>query len=155
MKKASQVLFIIGGIIAIILSIVYFVVSIVSFVRGGLILTFTEACKTGHLSISQMEAVDKALKALGFAQGTEAFVSVAALEAFGHKIVRRGVLFVLMAVFAIPASVLSFVSKGKENKNLALLIVTTVFNAFVWNLPSVVGGGLGIADFAVSRKKAQ
>lgn len=155
MKKASQVLFIIGGIIAIILSVVYLVVSIVNFVRGGLILAFTTAYNNGNLSITQMEAVDKALKALGYANGIAEFESVAALEAFGHKIVGRGVYFVLMSVFAIPSAVLSFVSKGKENKNLALLIVTTVFNAFVWNLPSVVGGGLGIADFAVSRKKAQ
>lgn len=155
MKKASKVLFIVGGIIAIILSVVYLIVSIVNFVRGGLILAFTEAFKAGNMSLSQMEAVNKALKALGFAQGIEAFDSVAALEAFGHKIVGRGIYFILMSVFAIPAAVLSFVSKGKENKNLALLIVTTVFNVFVWNVPSVVGGGLGIADFAVSRKKAQ
>lgn len=153
MRKASKILFLIGGIFAILASIAFLVVAIVEFVQGGVILAYVEAARSGKATKEMLEALDELLKAMGYEHGIYDISSLNALEALGNQRLASAVYFLICSIVAIPAAVLAFICKGKEKPGLALLIVATVLNGFVWNIVAVVGGVLGIVDWAVNHNK--
>ena len=148
MRQASKILFLIAGILAILASIAFLVVSIVDFVRGGIFLVYVQAVKDGSATSDMAKAVQELLDAMG-----KEVYSLNGLEALGNELIGSAVYFLILAIFAIPAAVLAFICKGKKEPNLALIIVATVFLGFTWNIVGVVGGVLGIVDWAVSRGK--
>ena len=153
MRKASKILFLIGGILAILASVAFLVVAIVEFVQGGVILAYVEAYKDGKVTKEMAEALDELLKAMGYEHGLLDIGSLNALEALGEQRIASAVYFLICSIVAIPAAVLAFICKGKEKPSLPLLIVATVLNGFVWNVVAVVGGILGIVDWAVNHNK--
>ena len=142
MKKASQILFLIGGILAILLAVLWLVLAIVFFVDGGI----AAAVASDPSTLANLpQDVIKALNDLAKAAGVNTW------EALASYCIGLAVMFLFVAIFAIPAAVLSFISR-KPSASMGLIITATVFNILCWNPISVVGGVLGIVNCAVNKK---
>lgn len=148
MKKASRILFLIGGITAIILSIVWLVVAIVNFVYGAGA-SIVAGLTKGTIDVELYKTLVTWLQNHGFNINSQADWANAA-----HTLVASGIVFLVMSVFAIPAAVLCFVAR-KEDASLGLLITATAFNVLGGAPVGIVGGVLGIVDAAIKNKKEQ
>ena len=142
MKKASQILFLIGGIVAILMAVLMLVLSIVFFVDGGLAAAISQDPSVyADLPQSVKEALYDLIKSTG----------VNSWKELATYCITLGVVFLFVAIFAIPGAILSFIAR-KEKASMGLIITATVFNILCWNPVSVVGGVLGIVDCAVNKK---
>ena len=138
MKKASQILFLIGGIIAILGAIGWLVFAIVEFVYAG-----AAALMANGEDPGSQELVKYIVRYCSDNQCT--------LTEAAHKLAGVGVLFLFVSLFSIPAAVLSFIAR-KENAKMGIIITATAFALVSWNPLSIVGGVLGIVDCAVNKK---
>lgn len=135
MKKASKILFLIGGILMIVAAIAYLAIGIVGLVAGAL-----------ASSPNIPEWVSKMItEIMSYSNCTK--------EVAIKSILTVGVLFTVEFVLAIPCAVLSFICSGRDRRPLALLIVATAFGALAWNPLSLVGGVLGIVSWATVERK--
>lgn len=146
MKKASQILFLIGGIVAIFLTILWLVLAIVYFIYGG-VAAIVAGTASGDVTQEMYQTVANWMKANGFNILVQSDWKAAAAQLAG-----TGVLFIIMSVFAIPAAVLCFVAR-KPSASLGLLITTLVFNILGGAPIGIVGAILGIVDKSVNGKK--
>ena len=143
MRKASKICCLIGGILGIVLALVWLGVSIGAFVYGG---TFA-ALDAGSIKWADLPAdVRKALSDLLDQYGFYSF------EAAATYFIGRGVLYLIMFLFSIPSSVLSFIVYKKEKTGLPLPIVLVVVS-WAANIPAVAGGVLAIVNWAVVERK--
>lgn len=139
MKKASKVLFIIGGIFAILGFIAYLGLSIGSFVVVG----FTQAINSGKsLEPDILDVFNKMCAELG--------VNMVQLEAL---FMTYGIVFAILFVFNIASTVFSFIDKTKDNPGLGLLIPSVIIHIGACNFVSFVGGVLAIIYWAVYGRK--
>ena len=139
MKKASKILFLIGGILAILAIVTYLLFAIGTFVCGGLAVAIAEGANPGQ------EIVDAFNKACA-----EAHVTLKELAA---AFMTMGIVFAVLFVFSIASTVLSFIDKAKDNPGLGLLIPSTAIHLCAGNLVSLVGGVLGIVYWATKGRK--
>ena len=147
MKKASQILFLIGGIVAIIMAIVWLVVAIVDFVYAGASAALA-AGETDVVTAEMQKVINTYCNQHGFVKGGGLLYDY---EAASVSYATSGVIFLLVSIFSIPAAVLSFIAR-KDNAKMGLIITALVFAAISWNPISMVGGVLGIVDCAVNKK---
>ncbi len=142
MKVASRILFLIGGILAILMAVLMLVLSIVFFVDGGI----AAAVASDPSTLANLpQDVVKALNDLAKSAGVNTW------QALAQYCIGIAVMFLFVAIFAIPGAILSFIAR-KEKASMGLIITATVFNILCWNPVSVVGGVLGIVDCAVNKK---
>ena len=144
MKKASQILFLVGGILAILLAVLWLVLSIVYFVNAAAALTLAEGYSGADLPQPVKDFITQ------WAQDNHC----SSWKEVATQITGFAVWFLIMCIFSIPAAILSFICK-KEKRGLPLLIVATVVNAVGGCVVSVVGGVLGIISWAIWERKEQ
>lgn len=148
MRKASKILCLIGGIVGIVLAILWLVLAIVYFVYGG----FAVALDSGAHSVDIPQPVYEWLVDYVKANGTSAFPNGWADVA--SKLFGTAALFLIMFLFSIPCAVISFILSRKEKTGLPLPIVLAVLS-WAGNIFSFVGAGLAIANWAVVERKEQ
>ena len=139
MKKASKILFLVGGVLAILSIIAYLLFAIATFVCGGVVIALSEG---GTVDPKIADIFNKLAADTGLA-----------LAEIGAIYITMGVVFAVLFVFSIASTVLSFIDRAKENPGLGLLIPSTAIHLFAGNLVSLVGGVLGIVYWATKGKK--
>lgn len=139
MKKASNVLFIIGGVFAILGLLTFLGLGIASFVVVG----FAQAINAG-------KGLDQEILDVFNKMCLELNVNMVELEAL---FMRYGIACAILFVLNIASTVLSFIDKAKENPGLGLLIPSVIIHAAAWNLLSFIGGVLAIVNWAVYGRK--
>ena len=143
MKKASKILFLIGGIVAILMAVLMLVLAIVFFVDGGISAAIAQ---DPSVLADLPQDVVKALNDLAKSAGVNTW------KALADYCIGLAVVFLFVSLFAIPGAILSFIAR-KDKASMGLIITATAFNIFCWNPVSVVGGVLGIVDCAVNGNK--
>ena len=135
MKKASKILFLVGGILMILAAIAYAAIGIVALIAG--------------LAASSPEIPEWVARMIN-----EIMVdSHCTFEVAVKSILTVGILFSVEFILAIPCAVLAFICSGRESRPLPLLIVATAFGALAWNPLCMVGGVLGIVSWATVERK--
>jgi len=134
MRKASKVLFLIGGIVTILAAIAFIVLGILGMVVGGL----ATSPNAPDFVKEIIAAIQKEYPAYSVQQIADLLKTV-------------GAVFIVLFVFAIAAVVLSFICASKENRPLPLLIVASVFAIGGGSVLSVLGGIFGIINWAQER----
>ena len=146
MRKASKVLCIIGGIVGIILAVLWFVLAIVYFVYAGAAIAL-EADPTAWTSMPK-----------GIQDFLQDFVQthteLTSWGAVAGSLTGAAVLFLIMFLFSIPSAVLSFIVAKKEKTGLPLPIVCAVLS-WAGNVFAFVGAGLAIVNWAVVERKQE
>ena len=142
MKKASKVLFLLSGIFTIFFAIFFMVMTIVYFVLGGMAQSIADG-----LAQDIPQPVLETLYDLMRSAGLVTFAELAGYL-FGLAIY-----FLITFFVAVAAIVLSFICKAKEYRPLPLLIVATVLCGAAWSICGIVGGILGIVNWAVYERK--
>lgn len=135
MKKASKILFLIGGILTILEAIAFIAIAAVSF--------YVVAVAQDPDVPQWVAKLINQIMADSHVTAEQAIASVAAV----------GILFIVQFALCIPCIVLSFISASKEKRGLGLLIVSTVFAGAAWSPLSLVGGVLGIVSWATVERK--
>ena len=135
MKKASKILFLIGGILTILGAIAFLGLAIVCIIAAGMSQSpdcpqwiqklIVDICNDYHMT------------------GEEAVAAILTV----------GIVFVVFFVLSIPAAILSFICSGKDKRPLPLLIVATAFSLMAGSAVSTVGGILGIVSWSTVERK--
>ena len=139
MKNASKILFLVGGILAILAIIGYALCFAGSFVCGGLAIAVLEG-----QSPSQ-EITDLFGKMVEETHMTLQQISVSFMT--------MGAVFVVLFVFSIASTVLSFVDRSRENPGLGLLIPSAVIHLCAGNMVSLAGAIVGIVYWSTKGRK--
>ncbi len=139
MRKASKILCLVGGILGIVLALLWLVLSIVFFVNGALATTVLAG---GDLPQQVRDALIEFARASGFYS----------LEAFETYAYTEGATFLVMFLFSIPSAVVSFILSKKEKTGLPLPIVCVVLS-WAGNIASFAGGALAIVNWAIVERK--
>lgn len=134
MKKASKILFLIGGILTILAAIAFVVLAGVGFY----------AVAVAEEPNAPKWVVDLVNELISKGSTKE--------EALG-SIVLLSAVFIVQFILSIPCAVLAFVSSGKEKRGLGLLIVATVFATVAWSPVCLVAGVLGIVSWSTVERK--
>ena len=130
MRKTSKILFLVGGILALLLSIMWLVFGIFFLIDAGAAIAYRDG---GELDPQVMQMFDNWIAETGISP-TEIII----------LFLTCGISSIVFFVFSIPAAVLSFVCQGKDKPSLSLLIITTAISFFGGTAASVAGGVLGI-----------
>ena len=132
MKKASQIILLIGGIFAIIGIVSYFLAAIFYVAIGSLGAAIASgAIDTSDLPAQIVDIITRIEVTFG-----------ASLPYISGMLIGLGVLFIIFMAMCIPAAVLSFLARSKEKK--ALYITCIVFGVLSTTLLPTVGGVLGL-----------
>ena len=143
MRKASKILCLIGGILAIVLALVWLGLSIGYFAFGGI----AAAVDAGTMSWADVpENIRQFMSDYATQHGISTFAGLATAF-FG-----AAVLFVVMFMFSVASAVISFILSKKEKTGLPLPIVCVVLS-WAGNVCSFVGGVLAIVNWAVFERK--
>lgn len=134
MKNASKTLLTVGAILSIFAFIVFLVLSILFFFAASpeAAESLKEGINNGTITINGTGTIDDKIQA---AQALS--TSLAAL-------------FIILALFSIPAIIIAFISKNKSNK--VLFILDILFGSFA-NTLIFIGGILGLIA-AIRNNKA-
>ena len=135
MKKASKILFLIGGIVTILEAIAFIAIAAVSFYAVA-------AAQQPNVPEWVVKLIQQIMQDSKCTQ-EQAVASIATV----------GILFIVQFALCIPCIVLSFISASKEKRGLGLLIVSTIFAGAAWSPVSLVGGVLGIVSWATVERK--
>lgn len=135
MKKASKILFLIGGIVTILAAIAFLVIGLVALVAGGL--------------ASQPDAPEWVTKLIN--------QIIADNPGFDFKkaidlVLAVGYVFVVLFALAVASVVLSFICSSKEYRPLPLLIVATAFAVVGGSPLSILGGIFGFINWGQERR---
>ena len=141
MKKASKICLLIGGILGLVLALLYLVLSIVYFAAGASMTAWINGADIG-------EAAREWLRNMARADG----YYYATMEAFEAHCYSRGATFLVMMLFAIPAAIISFILRGKEKTGLPLPIVLAVLS-WSGNIAAFAGAALAIVNWAIVERK--
>ena len=144
MKKASKILLLIGGILGLVLTLLWLALSIVWFVRVGLF----AAAQAGDGGASWSDSLKQWFTNWVNAEGITSWDGAIAAAA------AEGILYLIMMLFALPSAIISFILRGKEKTGLPLPIVLAVLS-WSGNLAAFVGAGLAIANWAVNERKEE
>ena len=141
MRKASKILCLVGGILGLVLALVWLILCIVFFVSGGLMTAWLAG---GDLPQATQEWLVDFARACGYYYaGAEAF------EAYCYS---QGATYLVMFLFSIPSAVVSFILSKKEKTGLPLPIVCVVLS-WAGNLAAFAGGALAIVNWAIVERK--
>ena len=135
MKKASKILFLIGGILGIFGAIAYIALSGVCF-----------------YAVAVAEDPDVPQWVVELIQKIVADSKVTPEQAVA-AIATVAIVFMVLFILSIPAIVLSFVCSSKDKRPLPLLIVATAISLTAGSALSVVGGVLGIVSWSTVERK--
>lgn len=135
MKKASKVLFLIGGIVGILAAIVFLALGIV-YLSVGFLATSADIPDWAQKIINEIIAQNPGYT---IAQVASVLKTI-------------GAVLIVFFVVAVAAVVLSFICSSKEYRPLPLLIVATAFAAAGGTVFSILGGIFGIINWAQERK---
>ena len=141
MKKASKICLLVGGILGLVLTLLWLVFAIVMFVYAGVLAAW-------HNGAEMPQAMAEAISDWARANGHY----YDSYEGLLSALIAQGVLYVIMMLFALPCAILSVILRGKEKTGLPLPIVVAVL-AWSGNVASFVGAGLAIANWAVVERK--
>ena len=140
MKKATQIVLLIAGILAIVAAVGYFAASIFYFAAGG----FMVALDQGAISVADfpewaVNLIDKLTQGYKYATPAE----------LASALFVGGALFLVAAIFCIPAAILSFMARGKDKQGLyiACIVLGVLSGTFV----SLAGGILGLIHLGVDK----
>ena len=142
MKKASKICLLIGGILGLVLAVLWLSLSIVWFVRAGM---FAAAQATDDISGWPAAFRNWFLDWI-HANGYNSWDACIAAA------VSKGVTYLLMMLFAIPAAIISFILRGKEKTGLPLPIVLAVLS-WSGNIAAFAGAALAIVNWAIVERK--
>ena len=130
MRKVSQILLLVGGILAIVCAVSLFTTAIVLFAGGSPLLK---------------QVLEPILKEQGINEPEKITLAIQAAS------ITMGVFFLLMALCGIPAAVVSFAARKNQSKGL--LIACIVLNYFSGSYFGIAGGIVGL--IANSRENKQ
>ena len=143
MRKASKICCLIGGILGIVLAVLWVVLSIVYFAYGGV----AAALDAGSVKWSDLpETVRSFLNGYADARGIYTYAGLAT------DLIGQGVLYLFMFLFSVASAVVSFIVWKKEKTGLPLPIVLVVLS-WAANIASFAGGVLAIVNWAVVERK--
>ena len=142
MRKASKILCLIGGIVGILLALLWLALAIVWFVRAGM---FIAAKPTDDISAWTEEFRRWFIEWVqeNYYTSWDECISAA---------IGQGAKYLVMMLFCIPSAIISFILSKKEKTGLPLPIVLAVLS-WAGNLPAFVGAGLAIVNWAVVERK--
>lgn len=143
MRKASKILYIIGGIFGILLILVWLGLSIAAFAFGGFAYAMGQGAQASDLPASIVEALNRFL-----AEHPE----IANMNELAYYLFGVAAFFLVMFIFAIPCVVISFILIRKEKTGLPLPIVAAVLS-WSGNIFSFVASVLAIVNWAVVERK--
>ena len=144
MRKASKILCLIGGILGIILAVVWLVVAIVYLING----VAASALASDPTAWPNFpESIREFLT--NFSKEHPEYTT---MKEVATALLSTGILFIVMFLFSIPCAIISFIVSKKEKTGLPLPIVLV---ALSWsgNVCSFVGGVLAIVNWAVVERK--
>ena len=144
MKKASSIILLIAGILAIVGILVWFALSILYYAAGG----FLIAINNGTIPPEEVPVEVWGLIDVLFGDVTYATTEEAIAYMFG-----RGSAYLLFALFSIPAAVLSFSARSKESKGLYICCI--VFGVLSCTFLSTIGGILGLIGVSIENKRKE
>lgn len=141
MKQTSKVLFLVGGILAILCIIVFALCAVACFVTGGMAVAILEGANPGQ------EIVDIFNKMVAETGRT--------LKELAAIFIYMGVVSAVMFVFSIASTVLSFIDKARPNPGLGLLIPSAVVHLLAGNIVSLAGSVVAIVYWATKGRKEE
>ena len=142
MKKASSIVLLISGILTILGLVAYLVLSIVHLAMGG----FMVAVQNGTISYPDVP------------QSVWNFID----SIFGNHIINderiaymftRGGVYLVFALFCIPAAILAFAARNKNSTGLYVCCI--VFGILSGTFLPVVGGVLGLIANGIENKQKE
>ena len=143
MRKASKILCLIGGILAIVLAVVWLIMAVVYFIYGAAAAAIAAGNVGGDLPQSIKDFLIKFI---------EQHPEYTSWDAIASALFAKAILFVVMFLFSIPCAVISFIVSKKEKTGLPLPIVLAVLS-WAGNVVSFVGAVLAIVNWAVVERK--
>lgn len=129
MRKTSKILFLVGGILAIFLAILWLIAGIFLLVDAGAAITYRAG---GTLDPQVVSILEEMMIKTGMT-----------INEIIALFLTTGIASIVFFIFSVPAAVLSFICHGKARPGLALLIVSTIIGFLGGSLASVAGGILG------------
>ena len=142
MRKVSKILCLVGGILGLVLALLWLILSVVFFVFGG----FASAIAAGaDVPQSVADWLIEWAQAHGEI-GPDGWSGVAA------ALFAQGALYLVMMLFCIPSAIISFILSKKEKTGLPLPIVLAVLS-WAGNVASFAGAALAIVNWAIVERK--
>ena len=141
MKKATQIVLLIAGILAIVGAVAWLVAGIYYFVMGGICAMIAAGESGGDLPESIQNWI------INYIQQHPEFKS---MEEVAGSLIGTGVVFVVFAIFCIPAAVLSFLARKKDVTGLYIACI--VLGALSATGLPLIGGVLGLIHKGVDKE---
>ena len=141
MKKASKILLLVGGILGIVLAVLWLGLAILWFVRAGMLTAYVNG---GTVSEAFKDWTLRWVEANGY--------YYASAETVIGVWTGKGVTYVVMMLFALPSAIVSFILRGKEKTGLPLPIVLAVLS-WSGNIAAFAGAALAIVNWAIVERK--
>ena len=142
MRKASSIILLISGILAILGLVAYLIVSILHFAMGG----FMVAVQNGTISAADVpQSVWDFIDAI--------FGSHYISDERITYMFSRASTYLILALFCIPAAVISFAARNKNSTGL--LICCIVFGVLSGTFLPIVGGVLGLIANGIENKQKE
>lgn len=142
MKKASSIVLLISGILTIFGLVAYLIVSIVHFAMGG----FMVAVQNG--TISYADVPESVWTFIDSIFGNHVITEERTVYMFTHASV-----YLVFALFCIPAAVLAFAARNKNSTGLYICCI--IFGVLSATGLATIGGVLGIIANAIENSKQQ
>ena len=146
MRKASKILCLVGGILGIVLALLWFILAIVQFVFGG----FAAAVAAGSAADIPESVQQWLVDYVNAHGGPGAFPN--GWEDVAAKLFAQGALYIVMMLFCIPSAIISFILSKKEKTGLPLPIVLAVLS-WSGNVAAFAGAALAIVNWAIVERK--
>lgn len=140
MKKASQIVLLVAGILTIICAVAYLISSIVYFAAGAVVIMLENG------TISPADFPEWAQQIIDQISAGKEYDSYAALAA---ALFTAGAFLLIFAIFSIPAAILSFLARSKDTKGLYICCI--VFGILSTTIVATAGGILGLIHQAVDK----
>ena len=141
MKKASSIVLLISGIIAILGIVAYLLFAVLLCICGGLMICLDNGT----------------IPAADCPQWVFDYIEVFAPAGWNNDVIAYifsyGATFLIFAIFCIPAAILSFSARGKQTTGLYVCCI--VFGVLSGTGLSTIGGILGLIGNAIENKKAE
>lgn len=138
MKKASQIILLIGGIAAIVAAVGMFIYAIFSAIIGGVAIMVLN----GTFAAEDIPAWANEI----IAKFQELYPNINGWEALAAFAMTLAILFFVFAILCIPAAILSFIARGKEKKGLYIACI--ILGIVSCTLIPAVGGVFGLIGSA-------
>lgn len=140
MKKATQIVLLIAGILAIICAVAYLISSIVYFAAGGV------AVMIANGTIPESDFPQWAQQIIDQISAGKEYGS---WEALAAALFTAGAFLLIFAIFCVPAAILSFIAKSKDSKGLYICCI--IFGILSTTIVATAGGILGLIHQTVDK----